>query len=57
MNVADFKTGTVTRETTGSERRQAAFVREFGERIDLVMNCDNWLRPKKSRITAESAFG
>src|SRR5260221_5603662 len=36
MNVADFKVRSVTRKSAWPKRRQAAFVREFRERIDLV---------------------
>src|SRR5260221_4983498 len=36
MNVEDFKARPVTAQTARPERRQAAFVREFGERIDLI---------------------
>ena len=36
MHVADFKARAVTAQATRPESRQAAFVREFRERIDLI---------------------
>src|SRR5207302_10944299 len=36
MNVADFETGAIARETAWSEGGQAALVRQFGERIRLI---------------------
>ena len=36
MNVADFESGAITRETARPERRQTALVRQFGQRIDLI---------------------
>src|SRR5882672_11094791 len=36
MNVADFESGAVTRQTTRSEGREAPLVGQFGQRIDLV---------------------
>ena len=36
MNVAHFESGAITRETARPESRQAALVRQFGQRIDLI---------------------
>ena len=36
VHVAHLETGAVARQTAGTERRQTAFVRNFGQRIDLV---------------------
>ena len=36
MHVADFEARAVARKSPGSERRQAAFVSQLGERVDLV---------------------
>ena len=36
VHVAHLETGAVARQTAGTERRQTAFVRNFGQRVDLV---------------------
>ena len=36
MNVADFKSSAITRQTPWPKRRQAAFMGQFGERINLI---------------------
>src|SRR3954471_12076312 len=36
MNVAHFESRAIARETAWSQRRQAALVRQFGERIRLI---------------------
>ena len=36
MNVAHLEPGAIPRQTARPQRRQAAFVRQFGQRIDLV---------------------
>ena len=36
VHVSHLETGAVTRQTAGTEGRQTAFVRDFGQRVDLV---------------------
>ena len=49
VHVADFETSTVTRKTAGTEGRQTALVRDFGQRVDLVHELRK-LRSAEERI-------
>ena len=47
MHVADFEARALTRQTAGSKRRHAAFVRQFRQRIRLVHVLRKLVRPEK----------
>jgi len=57
MHVADFKTRTFTCEPAGAERRQAAFVRDFGQRIGLVHELGKLARSEKLINNRRDRFG
>ncbi len=49
MHVTDFEARAIARETARPERRQAAFVGQFRERIDLIHELRELLNVRRNR--------
>ena len=53
VHVTHFKAGTLARQAARAKGRDTTLVRDLGQRVGLVHNCDNWDAPKNSFSAAE----